>query len=97
MGSSAENPGEHGAAALDSVRVELECEGVVRLADLGGYLLAFAGDGYPRCWVAALQGLLKFPDLPLASHDAALSDRWNLVHLTRLPWRSAVQPVPARE
>jgi hypothetical protein len=61
-----------------------------------GQPVAFADDGYLRTRVAVLQAPLKLPDRFVAGHDADLSGRW-IVHLTRLPVRRAVQPVPVRE
>lgn len=59
--------------------------------------VGFGGDGYPRLRVTLLEVPFKVADRLFAGgHDAALCGRWNLVHLIRLPWRSAVHPVPVR-
>ena len=84
VGAAAENLGEYGAAALDSVGVDREPDGVVRLVDRHGHSVALIGDGYLRMRVAVLQGWLKFADRFVAGHGAALSGRWNLLHLVRV-------------
>jgi hypothetical protein len=82
---------------LDPVGVDRDFEGVVRVAgDLHGYPVGFGGDGYPGAGVAFLEVVLKVAERFVEGHDAALSGRWNLLHLMRLPVRRAVQPVPVR-